>query len=94
LPDSIPIAKLKTFLEVSLHHQLEQKRKTQILKGLYYSENLQVQEKKMLLETNNFLITELTTCFVCKKKFSNQSAFVRLSSGDIVHISCQERLSM
>lgn len=48
----------------------------------------------MRCESRSFLITELTICAVCKRKFSNQSAFVRLPTGDLVHISCQERLSM
>lgn len=42
LPDDIALDKLKTFLEIALHHHLEKKRKTQILKGLYYAEHLQV----------------------------------------------------
>jgi Vam6/Vps39-like protein vacuolar protein sorting-associated protein 39 len=42
LPDDIPVARLRKFLEIALHHQLEKKRKTQILKGLYYAEHLQV----------------------------------------------------
>lgn len=88
LPDHIPILRLKRFLEVSLHHQLEQKRKLQILKGLYYSENLQRKEQNMSCESRSFLITEMTLCAVCKRKFSNQSAFVRLPNGDLVHISC------
>ncbi|CAO1435563.1 unnamed protein product [Diamesa tonsa] len=90
LPDKIPIIRLKTFLEVALHYQLEQKRKTQMLKGLHYSENLQIHEQKMHLESRKVLVTELSICSVCNRKFSNQSAFVRLpNGGDIIHISCQ-----
>ena len=89
LPDSIPLFRLRNFLEISLNYQLERKRKTQILKGLYYAEHLQTQEQKMHHEAKNFLVTELSVCPVCKKKFSNQSAFVRLPEGNIVHFSCQ-----
>lgn len=75
---------------MALNYQLEQKRKTQLLKGLHYSENLQIQEQKMHLESRNVLVTELSICSVCNRKFSNQSAFVRLPNGnDIIHISCQ-----
>lgn len=94
LPDNIPVLRLKGFLEVALHHQLQQKRKLQILKGLHYAENLQRKEQNMSCESRSFSITEMTLCAVCKRKFSNQSAFVRLPHGDLVHISCQERVSM
>lgn len=66
----------------------------QILKGLYYSENLQCKEQNLSCESKSFLITEMTLCAVCKRKFSNQSAFVRLPGGELVHISCQEKASM
>ncbi|XP_070501582.1 vam6/Vps39-like protein [Chironomus tepperi] len=91
LPDNIPIVRLKKFLEVSLHNQLEQKRKFQMFKGLYYAENLQQKEQNMSCESKSFLITEMTLCSVCKKKFSNQCAFVRLPYGDLIHISCQAK---
>jgi Vam6/Vps39-like protein vacuolar protein sorting-associated protein 39 len=42
LPDDIAVSRLRKFLEIALHHQLEKKRRTQILKGLYYAEHLQV----------------------------------------------------
>lgn len=89
LPDNIPLVRLNKFLEVSLHNQLELKRKYQMLKGLYYAENLQQKEQNMVVESKSFLITEMTLCSVCKKKFSNQSAFVRHPYGELIHISCQ-----
>jgi hypothetical protein len=92
LPESIPLFRLRNFLETSLNYQLERKRRTQILKGLYYAEHLQTQEQKMHQESKNFLVTELSVCPACKKKFSNQSAFVRLPEGNIVHFSCQDRV--
>lgn len=90
LPPTIPLWKLKTFLEMSLHHQLEQKRKTQVLKGLLNAENLQIQEQKMFYESKSVLVTDFSVCPVCKKKFSNQSAFVRRTDGSIVHFSCHQ----
>jgi Vam6/Vps39-like protein vacuolar protein sorting-associated protein 39 len=88
------LLRLQKFLEISLHNQLQQKRKMQILKGLYYSENIQKREQNMSCESRSFLITELTLCAVCKRKFMNQSAFLRLPNSELVHISCQERISM
>lgn len=92
LPDDIPLNSIKNFLEIALNHHLERKRKTQILKGLYYAEHLQTQEQKMHYESKHFLVTELSVCPVCKKKFSYQSAFVRTPEGNIVHFSCQDKI--
>uniref|UniRef100_A0A182JZ75 CNH domain-containing protein n=1 Tax=Anopheles christyi TaxID=43041 RepID=A0A182JZ75_9DIPT len=92
LPDSIPLVRIKHFLENSLKFYLEKKQRAQVLKGLYYAEHLQIMEQKMLSASKHFLVTDLSVCAVCKKKFSNQSAFVRLPDGVIVHFSCQDRM--
>ncbi|KAL0117844.1 hypothetical protein PUN28_008917 [Cardiocondyla obscurior] len=93
LPDSVPIGRIKHFLEVSLQNNLNAKRKTQVLKGLLYAEHLQVQEQRMHYESQSVLMTEFNICPVCKKRFGNQSAFARYPNGDIVHYSCQDRKS-
>ncbi|XP_055540397.1 vam6/Vps39-like protein [Wyeomyia smithii] len=92
LPDDIPLVRIKSFLEIALNHHLERKRKTQILKGLYYAEHLQTHEQKIHYESKHLLVTELSVCPVCKKKFSYQSAFVRTAEGSIVHFSCQDKI--
>ncbi|KAH0951330.1 hypothetical protein HN011_003413 [Eciton burchellii] len=91
LPDSVPIGRIKHFLEVSLQNNLTARRRTQVLKGLLYAEHLQVQEQRMHYESQNVLMTEFNICPVCKKRFGNQSAFARYPNGDIVHYSCQDR---
>lgn len=42
LPDSVPLIRLKHFLESALDGQLTLKRRMQILKGLLYAEHTQV----------------------------------------------------
>uniref|UniRef100_A0A1B6MRH7 CNH domain-containing protein n=1 Tax=Graphocephala atropunctata TaxID=36148 RepID=A0A1B6MRH7_9HEMI len=91
LPNSVPLIRIKHFLMTSLQKQLNQRRKTQVLKGLLYAEHLQVHETRMQYESQSVLMTETNVCPVCKKRFGNQSAFVRYPNGDIVHYSCQER---
>ncbi|XP_047347409.1 vam6/Vps39-like protein [Vespa velutina] len=91
LPDTVPIGRIKRFLEVSLQNNLNTRRKTQVLKGLLYAEHLQVQEQRMHYESQSVLMTEFNICPVCKKRFGNQSAFARYPNGDIVHYSCQDR---
>ncbi|XP_053974319.1 vam6/Vps39-like protein [Hylaeus volcanicus] len=91
LPDTVPIGRIKHFLEVSLQEKLNARRRIQVLKGLLYAEHLQVQEQRMHYESQNVLMTEFNICPVCKKRFGNQSAFARYPNGDIVHYSCQDR---
>ena len=82
---------MKIFLQLALQNQLEIRRKNQVLKGLLYAKNLQTQEQRMHHESKSILVTEFSVCPVCRKKFSNQSAFVRYPDGKIVHYSCQEK---
>lgn len=72
LPDTVPIGRIKRFLEVSLQNNLNTRRKTQVLKGLLYAEHLQVQEQRMHYESQSVLMTEFNICPVCKKRFGNQ----------------------
>ncbi|KAL7299998.1 hypothetical protein TKK_0007311 [Trichogramma kaykai] len=92
LPDSVPIGRIKHFLEASLHKKITDRRRLQILKGLLYAEHLQVQEQRMRVESQSVLMTEFNVCPVCKKRFGNQSAFARYPNGDIVHFSCQRKI--
>lgn len=91
LPNDIPLIRLQPFLETALHHSLERRRNNQVLKGLLYASNLQLQEQRMHVESRNVLISEFSVCPVCSKKFTNQSAFVRHPNGTIVHYSCRDR---
>nr|XP_018917958.1 PREDICTED: vam6/Vps39-like protein [Bemisia tabaci] len=93
LPDDIQMTKIKHFLTLSLSKQLDERRRAQVLKGLVYAEHLQVHELRMFYESQSFLITEFNVCPVCKKRFTNQSAFVRYPNGDVVHYSCQEQVT-
>ncbi|XP_067011579.1 vam6/Vps39-like protein [Anabrus simplex] len=91
LPDKVPLVRIKHFLETSLHNKLNERRRTQVLKGLLYAEHLQVQELRIHYESQSISMTEFNVCPVCKKRFGNQSAFARYPNGDIVHYSCQDR---
>ncbi|CAG4945545.1 unnamed protein product [Parnassius apollo] len=88
LPDTVPLGRLKHFLESALERQLTRKRRVQVLKGLLYAEHLQVKEVKQYHESKSIVVNDYNVCPVCKKRFGNQSAFVRYPNGDIVHFSC------
>lgn len=93
LPNDIPIVRLRPFLETALHHSLERRRNNQLLKGLLYASNLQLQEKRMHVEARSVLVSEFSVCPICSRKFTNQSAFVRHPNGTIVHYSCRDRIN-
>jgi hypothetical protein len=42
LPDKVPLGRIRQFLEVSLQNKLNERRRSQVLKGLIYAEHLQV----------------------------------------------------
>lgn len=94
MPDDISLARLSTFLETALHHQLEQRRKTQILKGLLHADHLLIHEERIRSESKCVVITDSSLCHICKRKFNNASAFVRYPTGDVVHFSCQQKYKL
>lgn len=89
LPDDVSLSRLARFVSGALQRQLTLKRRTQLLKGLLYAEHMQVQEMKQFHESKSIVINDYNVCPVCKKRFVNQSAFVRYPNGDIVHYSCR-----
>lgn len=89
LPNDIPFIRLRPFLETALHYSLERRRNNQVLRGLLYASNLQLQEQRMHVEGKSVLVSEFSVCPVCSKKFTNQSAFVRHPNGTIVHYACR-----
>ncbi|CAB3247336.1 unnamed protein product [Arctia plantaginis] len=89
LPDSVPLIRLKQFFASSLDVHSTMKRHIQILKGLSYAEHIYVQELQEYFESQSVVINEYDICHVCKRRFGNQSAFVRYPNGEIVHYSCK-----
>lgn len=72
LPDNVSIRDIRSFLEESIRSKLSIRRETQILKGLVYSEHLQVQDQRMRCEARAIVITDLHICVICSKRFNNQ----------------------
>ncbi|KAL1456228.1 hypothetical protein WDU94_000973 [Cyamophila willieti] len=93
LPDDVPLSRILYYMRTALSHSLNEKRKAQVMRGLLKAEYLQSEEQRIFYESQCVLITENNICPVCKKRFGNQSAFVRYPSGEIVHFSCQEKYS-
>ncbi|KAK4886156.1 hypothetical protein RN001_002427 [Aquatica leii] len=91
IPDTVHVSRIYKFLQTALHNAVHDRRRVQLLRGLLYAEHLQCLEARLYLQSQSVHITDLNVCPVCKKRFGNQSAFVRYPNGDVVHYSCQER---
>ncbi|XP_055904894.1 vam6/Vps39-like protein [Eupeodes corollae] len=91
LPEDMPLHRLRNYMETVIRTQMERKRHHQILKGLLTAECLRLQEQRMHQEKKCVTITDFSICPVCKKRFTNQSAFVRYPNGEIVHLSCHDK---
>lgn len=89
LPDTVPLHRLQRFLRRAMQHQLQRQRTAQMLRGIMYAEHLQQQQELAALRGRSVALSELSVCPECGKKFTNQSAFVRLPNGRVVHYSCQ-----
>lgn len=72
LPDNIPVCRIQKFLQIALHESVQERRRSQLLKGLLYAEHLQCQEMRLFLQSQSILVTDLNVCPVCKKRFANQ----------------------
>ncbi|KAJ8720249.1 hypothetical protein PYW07_012292 [Mythimna separata] len=89
LPDSVPLDRLKQFLESAMDGQLMMKRRMQVAKGLWYAEQVQTEELEQFYKSKNVVINDDCVCPVCKKRFANQCALVRYPNGKIVHFNCR-----
>lgn len=90
LPGTVPLYALRGFLARALQHQVVRHHETQVLMGMTTAENLQLLAERLALQAKCVSLTELSVCQECGKRFSNQSAFVRLPTGQLVHYSCQQ----
>ncbi|XP_060077097.1 vam6/Vps39-like protein [Ylistrum balloti] len=87
LPAATKIEEILNYLESVMEHQATVRRKNQVLKSMFYAENLQVHEQIMFYHKHKVVINDEKMCKVCKKRIGN-SAFARYPSGMVVHYFC------
>ncbi|XP_071480649.1 vam6/Vps39-like protein [Diadema antillarum] len=87
LPDNIQVKDICGFLEKVMEGKAMQKRDSQVLKSLFYSENLQVREQHIHYQSKRCVINDEKNCAVCKRRIGN-SAFARYPNEVIVHYYC------
>jgi len=89
LPLSTKICNLREFLSSILQERASMRRQTQVLKNLYKAEHLQVNEKLIRYHSRHFKITEMTSCFMCRKPIRTH-AFAVYPCAIFVHLHCME----
>ncbi|XP_034475651.1 vam6/Vps39-like protein [Drosophila innubila] len=91
LPDDVPVHELKTYLEMVIRTDLAEQHQRKIMMGLLQSEAKRLQSAVDIEKKKCFELNEATVCPECKKRFANQTAFVRYPNGQVVHLSCYDR---
>ena len=86
LPDGTAMTEVVTFLRLVFQNCSHKRRQLQVLRGLTYSQRLQVNRESIRTFDKAFVITENTTCAVCGKKLGG--AFVREPDGRLRHMHC------
>ncbi len=90
LPDSVMLNKICDYLNARLEERTASRNHWQVLRSLKHAEHLQVQEERIVVESQRVKISEYDVCYVCHRRFKNQGAFVRMPDKEVVHLSCQD----
>ncbi|KAH8360113.1 hypothetical protein KR093_010845 [Drosophila rubida] len=91
MPDDMDSSELKFYLETVIRTQIAEKHERQIMIGLLRAEASRLQTEIDKEKKKSFELNDTTLCPECKKRFVNQTAFVRYPNGQIVHLSCYDR---
>ncbi|KAH8295279.1 hypothetical protein KR018_009557 [Drosophila ironensis] len=92
LPD-MPMSYLEQYLEKSMRKMMSDKHHAQIKCGLLEAESNRLDAELAAKEETWFEVNESSVCPECGKRFPSQSAFVRYPNGEIVHLSCHDRIA-
>uniref|UniRef100_A0A1I8Q852 CNH domain-containing protein n=1 Tax=Stomoxys calcitrans TaxID=35570 RepID=A0A1I8Q852_STOCA len=94
LPDDMPVYKMLNYLDTVIRTKTAHEHHMEIKKALLQAEIRRCTELVQEQQNISFELNEFTTCPECKKRFANQSAFVRYPNGEIVHLSCHDKRIM
>lgn len=82
------------YLDTVIRTKTANEHHMEMKKALLQSEIRRCTELVQEQQSISFEINEFTACSECKKRFANQSAFVRHPNGEIVHLSCNDKRIM
>ncbi|XP_062126345.1 vam6/Vps39-like protein [Drosophila sulfurigaster albostrigata] len=91
LPDDMDSSEVKYYLETVIRTQMAEQHERQIMIGLLRAEAARLKTAVDKEMNKSFILNESTVCPECKKRFANQTAFVRYPNGQMVHLSCYDR---
>ncbi|XP_017104995.2 vam6/Vps39-like protein isoform X1 [Drosophila bipectinata] len=93
LPDDMPLPQIEQYLDKSLRSMLAEKHQSQIMCGLLEAESNRLEKELQAKKNISFEVNEFTLCSDCEKPFNIPRRFVRFPNGDIVHLSCYDRIA-
>ncbi|KAK2723616.1 hypothetical protein QYM36_002081, partial [Artemia franciscana] len=91
LPDGVPVEHLREYLIQALNSCGSERNLMTLLRGLLQADFLVLKHQKSSIESTKIFLKETNLCCLCQKKFTNQSAFVRLPKGLLMHYSCHQQ---
>lgn len=83
---------LKHYFETVARTLMNESHQRQVMRGLLKAEAARLQAAVAKEKKKSFEINESTVCPECRKRFTNQTAFVRYPDGQVVHLSCYDRV--
>ncbi|XP_017486176.1 PREDICTED: vam6/Vps39-like protein [Rhagoletis zephyria] len=92
LPDDMPVHSIWNYLEIVLRTEIAERHENETMARLLKAEIRRVREEIRAEENKSVVLTEFTVCPQCKKRFTNPPAFVRYPNGEVVHLSCHDKL--
>ncbi|KAH8382910.1 hypothetical protein KR009_005771 [Drosophila setifemur] len=93
LPNDMPMLQLEQYLDKSMRKKLADKHQLQMMCALLKAEARRLDAELEAKRNISFELNEYSVCPECKKRFPSQSAFVRYPNGQIVHLSCHDRIA-
>ena len=90
LPIDTPIERLQPYLEAVLRARSSEHRDSQVVKQLLKKEHLLVMQELAKMHQQHVVISREMQCANpnCQRRFQGDGAFVRYSSGQVVHYAC------
>ncbi|KNC27078.1 hypothetical protein FF38_10779 [Lucilia cuprina] len=94
LPKDLPVYRIQHYLDTVLRQKMATRSQLEIKKGLLEARLKRCTELVLEQQNIHFELNEFSVCPECKKRFANQSAFVRYPNGNVVHLSCHDKKVM
>ncbi|XP_037947874.1 vam6/Vps39-like protein [Teleopsis dalmanni] len=92
LPSDMPLHLLCNYLDTVIRTETADQHHNEMMNALLTAEIERAKEKILGFEIQYVEINEFSVCLACKKRFTNQTSFVRYPNGEVVHLSCHDKI--